>query len=492
MHARRLFARTAVARRLVPAASALVPVLGLLLAASGCEQKAAAGGGGETKPQPLQLDAKAKLAATTTAQQFVASLSVKNYTRAVSFFTPMMRTQLPSGTLAGTWKKVLKENGEYVKMRGTRIEASEGYRVVFVDTEWAAATGEIKIVIDKQNKVAGLFFLPTTPKEGAQLGGDLPPIAADTGLPQGLVGRVAMGGAEGWPLPGAFIFPDPKGKAGKGPYPAVIFVHGSGPHDRDETIGPNKPFRELATELAKRGIASFRYAKRTKMHGRTLAGKLQFTVDDETVDDAVAAAKLAAEQPEIDDEKVFVVGHSLGGYLMPRIGKKAAEADVDIAGFIGIAALSRSLWDSLEDQIAYLSQLEGGPNPDMFKPMLEDVKAIRKLDATNFKEDKLFLDVPSAYWLDLKSYQPLTVAAGLDKPFLFLQGGRDYQVTSADLEGWKKGLKGNEQAMFRYYPTLNHLMQPGEGMATPDEYRERKSMLPTVFDDIASFIKRPR
>ncbi len=124
--------------------------------------------------------------------------------------------------------------------------------------------------------------------------------------------------------------------------------------------------------------------------------------------------------------------------------------------------------------------------------MLEDVKAIRKLDATNFKPDKLLLDVPSAYWLDLKSYQPLTVAAGIDAPWLFLQGGRDYQVTEADFKGWQKALRGNKQAMFRFYPNLNHLMQPGEGMATPDEYRERKGMLPSVFDDLASFIKKPR
>jgi fermentation-respiration switch protein FrsA (DUF1100 family) len=474
----------------LPSPLLALALLALILAGGGCESKG--GGTSVGKAQPLQLDDKAKLSATTTAQQFVASLSVNNYNRAISFFTPMMRSQLPSGTLAGTWKKVLKESGAYVKMRGTRIEVSEGYRVVFVDTEWAAATGEIKIVIDKDNKVAGLFFLPTTPKEGALLGGELPPIAPDPLLPKGLLGRVAMGGAEGWPLPGAFIFPDPASTAGKGPTPAVVFVHGSGPHDRDETIGPNKPFYELATELAKRGIASYRYTKRTKMHGKMLAGKLQFTVDDEAVDDAVAAVKLAAAQPEIDGNKVFVVGHSLGGYLLPRIGKKAAAVNVPVAGYIGLAALSRTLWDSLEDQITYLTQLEGGPYPEMFKPMLEDVKAIRKLDATNFKPDKLLLDVPSAYWLDLKSYQPLTVAAGIDAPWLFLQGGRDYQVTEADFKGWQKALRGNKQAMFRFYPNLNHLMQPGEGMATPDEYRERKGMLPSVFDDLASFIKKPR
>jgi len=80
---------------------------------------------------------------------------------------------------------------------------------------------------------------------------------------------------------------------GKGPFPAVVLVHGSGPQDRDETIGPNKPFRDLAWGLASQGIAVLRYDKRTKVHGAMMAGAVeQFTVKEETIDDALAAVAL--------------------------------------------------------------------------------------------------------------------------------------------------------------------------------------------------------
>ena len=69
-------------------------------------------------------------------------------------------------------------------------------------------------------------------------------------------------GADDFKLPGTLTLPVGKKKA-----PVVILVHGSGPQDRDETVGPNKPFRDLAWGLAERGIATVRYDKRTKVYG---------------------------------------------------------------------------------------------------------------------------------------------------------------------------------------------------------------------------------
>src|SRR6185437_11029464 len=104
--------------------------------------------------------------------------------------------------------------------------------------------------------------------------------AADIGL--------SVSSAAG-PLPGTLTVP-----AGDGPFPAVLLIAGSGPNDRDETIGPNKPFADLARALAMHGIASLRYDKRTFVYGKN---SRVGNVDDEVTDDALAALQTLAKQP---------------------------------------------------------------------------------------------------------------------------------------------------------------------------------------------------
>jgi dipeptidyl aminopeptidase/acylaminoacyl peptidase len=108
-------------------------------------------------------------------------------------------------------------------------------------------------------------------------------------------------------LPAVLTLP----KAGK-KVPVVILVHGSGPNDRDESIGPNKPFRELAHELALRGVAVVRYDKRTLVYPsswESVAGKGTFM--DETVEDALAAIDWVRGHASVDSTKVYILGHSL-------------------------------------------------------------------------------------------------------------------------------------------------------------------------------------
>ena len=132
-------------------------------------------------------------------------------------------------------------------------------------------------------------------------------------------------------------------------------MHGSGPQDRDETLPPNKPFRDLAWALASQGITVLRYEKRTKVYASRMVKDVDtLTVQEETIDDAVEAVAFLRARPEIDPQRVFVLGHSLGGgFLAPRIG----AADPAIRGLVILAGSARPFEDVILDQMTYVLSL---------------------------------------------------------------------------------------------------------------------------------------
>jgi dienelactone hydrolase len=338
---------------------------------------------------------------------------------------------------------------------------------------------DVKIVFDAQGQIAGLWFEPSQGLSPAE--SYVPPAYANLEAIEEHDVTVGTGDSA---LPGTLTMP----LEGED-LPAVVLVHGSGPHDRDETIGPNRPFRDLAWGLASQGIAVLRYEKRTKEHAAQIAANLdQLTVYEETIDDALAAAELLRETPRIDPARVFVLGHSLGGMVAPRIGAR----DDDLAGLIILAGNTRPLEDMILDQVAYLATLQESISD-------EDQAAVKELEAqvARVKDPNLSADtpatdlplgIPAAYWLDLRDYHPAEVAAGLEQPMLILQGGRDYQVTETDFQGWQAELAGRPDVTFKLYPDLNHLFVVGEGMSTPDEYEHAGNVAGAVVDDIAAWI----
>jgi dienelactone hydrolase len=295
--------------------------------------------------------------------------------------------------------------------------------------------------------------------------------------------EVTVGSGE-WAVPGTIAMP-----VGTGPFPAVVLVHGSGPNDRDESFGPNKTFKDVALGLATRGIAVLRYDKRTKVHQAKLVNLTAFTVKDESIDDTLLAIGLLRANPLIDPAKIFVIGHSLGGMLIPRI----AAADPKIAGVVVMAGAVRSLEQSILDQLQYLAEADGVVSPEEGKQIegaRQLVGIVAKLTPEDAKSGKDLSGAPASYWLDLRGYDPPAVAARLPQRVLVLQGARDYQVTVADFERWKTGLATKKNAEFKLYPTLNHLFLPGTGKSLPTEYSTPGHVPVEVIDDIAAWIKK--
>lgn len=424
-------------------------------------------------------------ALTAKAREFIAAMAKGDYAQATRDFDATMLKVFGPDKVEAMWAKQLPAQVGAFKQQGpARRERLQGYEIVFVTCEFEKATLDARVVFDKAGKIAGLGFVPPAPPAKYA-----PPAYADASKFEET--EVTVGSGE-WAVPGTVTMPK-----GAGPFPGLVLVHGSGPNDRDETLGPNKPFQDLAWGLASRGIAVLRYDKRSKVHGpRILAdpkSEATMTVKDETIDDALAAAALLQKAKGIDPKRVFILGHSLGGYLLPRIA--LAAEPLGVAGFISLAGLTRPLDDTVLRQMTYLYGLAGNTLTDDDRKRLEDLKAqvarIKALtDADRTSSEKLIGAMP-AYWLDLRGYDPAETAKAVQAPMLFLQGGRDYQVTPEDLENWKKALGERKDVEFRLYPKLNHLFFAGEGTIMPIEYMQKHgSVAPEVVDDIAAFIAK--
>jgi dienelactone hydrolase len=275
-------------------------------------------------------------------------------------------------------------------------------------------------------------------------------------------------------LPGTLTVPN-----GNGPFAAIVLVQDSGPHDRDETIGGTKIFKDLAEGLASRGIAVLRYEKRTKQFSARMAGMGATTVAEETIDDAVAGAAFLRTQKEVDPARVYVAGHGLGAFVAPRI----AEDDGKLAGVIYLAGNVRPLEDLMVERSEY--QGVTGKQLDTIKQLAARIKGIEPGDG----DAPPILGMKASYLLDLKGYDPSVVARKLTIPMLILQGERDYQVTMKDFALWKTALGARKEVTLRSFPALNHLFVAGEGKSTEAEYRKPGHVAPEVIDEIARFAK---
>ncbi len=274
-----------------------------------------------------------------------------------------------------------------------------------------------------------------------------------------------------------------------GPWPAIVLMAGSGPMDRDETIGRNKPLKDLAWGLASRGVAVLRFDKVTYVHPDEIRQLPGFTALNEYGPDTGAAVDRLREHPSVLAEWVFLLGHSLGGTMAPRV----ATTRPSVAGIVILAGGAEPLHWAAVRQDRYLASLR----PEAQLALAATVETMSEqallVDSPGLSDStpssKLPLGVPAAYWLDLRGYDPVASARALDRPILILQGGRDYQATVADdLARWEAGLAGHPDVTVHVYPADNHLFFPGTGPSTPEEYEPVQHMDPDVIADIAHWL----
>ena len=411
------------------------------------------------------------------AKQVIQELVAGQFEKVEALYDAQMAAALPPGKLGASWPELIKQAGAFQAITSTQTSQSQGLQIVKMECKFENAVLDATVVFNADGKLGGLSFRPHQVPAA--------PWTAPAYANQSLFSEQPLSVVNGkYDLPGTLTVPN-----GEGPFPGVVLVQGSGPEDQDETLGPNKPLKDLAWGLASRGIAVFRYTKRTEKYTvQSSDDPMRLTVEDETISDARAAVALLAKQAKVNPKQVFLLGHSLGAYLAPRI----ATGDAEIAGIIMLAANVRPLEKVVLEQIHYLAAMNGAPTEAEQKNIDAAEDAAKQIESPSLKpEDKIvFLGATTygAYWLDLRAYDPLKTAAKLKIPILIFQGGRDYQVTPSNFTAWSDALANTKNVTLRTYPDLDHLFMHGSGPSKPSDYARPDHVSAEVVESIATWI----
>ena len=299
--------------------------------------------------------------------------------------------------------------------------------------------------------------------------------------------KVIVGEATEYPLNGILTIPE-----ADGPVPAVVMVHGSGSSNMDEKVLKLTPFRDLAEGLARHGIASLRYDKRSFAHGRKMLKAGNITVKEETIDDAVLAVNMLKKDPRIDHDNIYILGHSMGAMFAPRIDAEGG----DVKGLVMMAGSPCRLEDIV---IRQLGQAEG------YNPVIRGIVGLeRKIYAGKFdgiyqmsdeeaKKKKFAGGTTLYYFKEMGQKTATDYLLESSKPVLIMQGGKDFQcLAGEDFKGFQEQLAGRENTEYKLYPYLNHCFVTAlydDITKASKEYSLERHIGEDVIKDIADFIK---
>ncbi len=301
-----------------------------------------------------------------------------------------------------------------------------------------------------------------------------------------IVEKVIVGAGSAYPLNGLLTLPADR----SGPVPAVVLVHGSGPSNMDEKVMKLTPFKDLAEGLVKYGIASLRYDKRTFVYARKMA-KECVTVKEETIDDAVLAVQMLKKDTRIDPDRIFVVGHSMGAMLAPRIDAEGA----DVKGLVLMAGTPYRLEDIVLRQFR-----QAGGSKSVLKWIvgLENrifsgkFNGLYQMDDETAKKKKFAGNVSLYYFKEMGKKTAADYLLETEKPVLILQGGKDFQVLAEDdFKKLQELLAERNNTVFKLYPELNHVFVNAiydDILKASKEYNVERHIGEDVIRDIASFI----
>lgn len=407
------------------------------------------------------------------ADLFFDTMDKGKFEEAHDFFDESVKGEISTDELKLFWLRLGNSLGTYQSVDGAKNSVKGEYFQVILTCGFSKGSQTFTFVFNQSEKLLGFFITPiNTEAEYVR------PAYADTTLFSEKEISIKF---EGGQMAG--IFTSPKNSTS---FPVVVMIHGSGPSDMDETVGPNKPFKDLAAGLAAKGIGSIRYVKRSMVFPR--AFNTAFTVKEEVIDDALSAVKLAGTLPGVNKSQIYLFGHSLGGMLAPRIATMAPSLN----GIILAAAPARKLSDLIAEQSAYLykaSKDTSVAGKQQFIESNNEIDRTKLLKLGDISPDSIILGAPSSYWIDLNNYDQVASLKKIKNRILILQGSFDFQVSVQDFNMWKTALANNKNATFKLYPDLNHLLSPQKEKGNGSQYRIPANVSLDLINDISVWIK---
>ncbi|MCL1791165.1 MAG: alpha/beta fold hydrolase [Peptococcaceae bacterium] len=407
------------------------------------------------------------------AEKFVYNLVRDHYAVCATFFSEAMHDTMTANALRRAYRGVVKNTGAYQEIVRTDYTFDGNYHIYIFMVNHEDRGMLVRVVINESKKIDGLWFDYAVREEAVA-------------LPEGVVEEdITIDAGTGYPLRGKLTLPANDST----PVAAVVLVQGSGPTDMDETIYGNKPFRDLAYGLAERGIAVLRYDKRTFSYGEELSRLgVELTVVQESIEDAVAAWEVLAGDSRVDSARIYVLGHSLGGMLAPRI-----VDETKASGAIILAGSMRSLVDIIYDQNLYfIDQMPWEERQALLKDVADEYARwlqVGEMTEAEAKQETLFT-LPAWYFAEMVRYPARGFLEQSAYPVLVLQGSKDFQVTEKDFEEYVALAKERPHMTTKLYSGLNHLFMLSTGGDNPDteEYLVSGRVDPAVCEDIAEWI----
>ena len=405
---------------------------------------------------------------TAAVELLVERMSAGEFDRAYGQFSQRAQQATSPGAIEAVWIGATNVGGSFEEVVGVEETVQGGFDAADVTLGFERGEHTLRVVTAEEFAVQAAV----TNDEYASPG---------YVEPDSFQRRAVTVEGEGCLMEGEITVPE--GESGE--VPGVVLVHGNDPMgtaDMDLTTGGSAVFRDLGEGLASQGVAVLRYNRRTQACS---VEPSEYTLDRVSVEDALVAVERLREADGVDPDRVVVAGLSLGGLSLPRI----AQRDGNLAGGVGMAAPTRSFHETVIDQLEYLAnvgEFEWDRIQAAFDRWSERIDRIREGD---YQPSDNVLGYPGALWDSLDAYDQVETAKQVETPLLFLQGGRDFQVSpEEDFATWQSELADRPATAFRRYEGLNHLFQPGDEPSIRTEYAFRNSVDGAVVTDIASWV----